>query len=76
MSGLQPYWYTPSRSVIPTFEQTQQRAYQPGPQRSGQTYTGPIGPISVGALKARITQAQVRQSGASALSWARSLTGG
>jgi hypothetical protein len=70
------YYFTPTVSVIPTFEQTQRPVNMPGGQRVGSGYSGPIGPLSVRGLLARVTQAQVKQSGAGALSWASQLSGG
>lgn len=76
VEGLRSGYLTPSRSVVPTFQQTQQGANRPGPQRAGQTYTGPVGPISANQLMSRVTAAQVRQSGLQALSWASQLSEG
>lgn len=76
VSGLSSALYTPTISAVPTFQQTQGPVNLPGAGKLGQTFTGPMGPLGVSAMKARVTQAQVRQGGSAALSWARSLTGG
>lgn len=68
-------YYTPARSVLPDFQMTQRPTNIAGGQRTGQSYTGPVGPLSARKLFARVTQSQVAQSGTSALSWASQLTG-
>lgn len=70
------YWFTPTRSTLPYWEQTQRPANIAGGQRTGQSVTGLFGPLKQRAAKTRVTQAQVAQSGAGALSWAQQLTGG
>jgi hypothetical protein len=71
----QSCWFTPTVSVVPTFQQTQ-KPYPIGGQRYGQTFTGPIGPLNVKAMQQRIAAAQVRQSGLMAQSWAAALGSG
>lgn len=75
VEGLSSHWYTPTQSVVPTFQQTQQPTNVAGGQRWGQTYTGPIGPISAQAMRARVATAQVRQSGLAAMQFAQNLRG-
>jgi hypothetical protein len=70
------YFYTPTVSVLPTFEQSQRPANIAGAQRFASGLQSPLGPLSARALFARVTQAQVSQSGASALSWASQLSSG
>lgn len=69
-------WYYPALTVIPNgnLQQTQANAVVAGGQRYGSIYSGPIGPISARAAQAAVTAAQVRQSGLSAMSWAKDLT--
>ena len=74
--GPGQYYFTPTQSTLPTFEQTQRPTNVAGAQLWGSQYSGPVGPISARKLFARVTQAQVTQSGASALSWASQLSGG
>lgn len=69
-------WYTPTRSVLPTFEQTQRPTNIAGGQRTGLSFSGLLGPLSARRMAARVKQSQVAQSGAGALSWASQLTGG
>lgn len=69
-------WYTPTRSVLPTFQQTQRPTNIAGGQRTGLSFSGLLGPLSARRMNARVTQSQVAQSGAGALSWAEQLTGG
>ena len=73
---LQSGWYTPSESVLPNFMQTQQPANVAGGQRVGAVPGAPVGPISSRAYASRVLQAQIKQSGASALSWAANLSEG
>lgn len=51
-------------------------ANTPGGQRWGNTFTGPVGPLSVAQYSQWVTHAQVQQSGLSAYTWAQALSGG
>jgi hypothetical protein len=72
---LQKGWYVPTVSAVPTFDQTQQ-PHPIGGQRWGSVYSGPIGPLNVKAMQARVAAAQVRQSGLMAQTWAMGLGSG
>lgn len=69
-------WYYPTRTYLPngSVQQTQQAASDPGGQRYGSTFTGPIGPLSAKRNAAAVTAAQVRQSGMQNLAWAQGLS--
>lgn len=69
-------WYTPTVSVLPTFDQTQRPTNVAGGQRFGAPAGAPVGPLTSKGWRSRVTQAQIAQSGASALSWAANLTEG
>jgi hypothetical protein len=73
---LSSAWYTPTVSTLPTFDQTQQPTNIAGGQRFGAPAGAPLGPLTAKGWRSRVTQAQVAQSGASALSWAANLTEG
>jgi hypothetical protein len=70
-------WYTPTRFVQPAGGPTQVGTTgTPVPVlRNGSVYGGPIGPISSRAAQQNVAAAQVRQSGLSAMGWAKGLTG-
>jgi hypothetical protein len=75
VEGLKSGWYTPTISVVPTFQQSQYpQRDRVGTQRFGQGYTGGVGPVNVAAMNAAVVAAQIRQSGLSAMSWAKDLT--
>lgn len=76
VAGLRSGWYYPSLSSLPQFQQSQRLVNVPGGQRAGQTFTGPLGPISARALATRVAQAQLRQSGVMATSIGQHLQGG
>lgn len=75
VNSMSAGWYTPSRSQLPSFMQSQQRGFSAGPQRGGQTYAGGLGPLTVAQMNNNVAAAQVRQSGLAAFSWARGLGG-
>jgi hypothetical protein len=70
-------WFTPTRFVQPAGGTTQVGTVgTPVPVlRNGSTFTGPIGPISARSVQTNVAAAQVRQSGLSAMGWAKALTG-
>lgn len=78
VEGLNPKWYYPAVSALPygSQMQTQQLAAVLSASRYGQTYTGPIGPLSARANAQRVADQQVRQTGVQALAWVRSLGNG
>ena len=71
-------WYYPSLVPLPngSIQQTQQLTNLPGAQRYGALFSGPIGPITAQRNAALVTVAQIRQSGAAALQFARNLNPG
>lgn len=71
-------WYYPSTTPLPngSIQQTRQYTNLPGAQRYGSLFSGPIGPITAQQNAALVTVAQIRQSGASALQFARNLRPG
>lgn len=73
--GNNPHWYTPQ--VQPTalagVQQTTRGTGFAGAQRYGSIFGGPIGPTNVRQMQARLTAAQVRQSGLAMMQWARGL---
>lgn len=73
VESLSSAWSTPYPSPRISPQISQQNANLPGAQRNGQTYTGGIGPLTVAQYQANITAAQIRQSGLSAMSWAKDL---
>lgn len=76
VNGLRSGYFTPTVSVVPTFQQTAHPVNVPGGQRAGQTHTGPLGPLSARKLQQAVVAAQVRQSGLQAMQWAQGLQGG
>ncbi len=70
------HWYYPAVSVIPngSTQQTTRPNNVMGAQRSGSIFGGPIGPVTARLFRARVADAQVRQSGLSASDWAQGLT--
>jgi hypothetical protein len=76
VEGLSSDWFTPSVSSTLTFQQTQRPTNIAGGQRFAGKPGAPIGPLSARALAARVSAAQVRQSGLAATQWAQGLTGG
>jgi len=69
-------WYYPAVSVIPngSVQQTTHPNNISGGQRSGSIFGGPIGPVTARLFRAKVADAQVRQSGLSASDWAQGLT--
>jgi len=68
-------WMVPAgRDAFVSWLATQQRAGYTGPQRSQGGSSGGLGPITAKAMRARVTAAQVRQSGMAAVQWAQSLS--
>lgn len=74
VEGLRDGWYTPSKSVVPDFQQTQYPAVNVSPQLMGANPGAPVGPVNVAAMQANVIAGQIRQSGLAAMSWARQLT--
>lgn len=74
--GNNPGWNFPLLAPAPlgNNQLTTQGTADPGSQRYGSMYGGPIGPISARKYAARVTAAQVRQSGLQAMQWARGLS--
>lgn len=79
VEGLRSRWYYPpaggSGLPLGSVQLTQRGANVTPAQLSGQRFTGLIGPLSARAAMARVTAAQVRQSGTQMMDWARSLSG-
>lgn len=69
-------WYYPSISAIPNgnLQQTTRPNNVNGGQRYGSLVGAPLGPISAKKNAARLTAAQVRQSGLQAMQWAQGLS--
>jgi hypothetical protein len=75
VEGLSAGWMVPgARQATLSWLADQQRAGYTGPQRSLGGTNGGLGPITAKAMRARVTAAQVRQSGTAAVDWARSLS--
>lgn len=73
VAGMTQGWYFPSRSVVPSFQQTQQMVNLAGAQRRGSMFTGPIGPVSARLYRARVTAAAVPQTSLLSQPWAQLL---
>lgn len=73
--GNNPRWYYPTLAPTPlgNNQQTTQGTAFAGAQRFGSMFGGPIGPITARLFAARVSAAQVRQSGLQAMTWARGL---
>lgn len=77
VEGLQSGWYYPTVTVVPAGASTVQQVQRgsgtsrlAGAQRRGQTFTGPIGPITAKVFRKRVLAASVDQSALSVESWA------